>query len=82
MTNGFEAALNRKKRETPARRKLLDGDQEAKIIALRLGSPPHGFSNWSLRLLREQVIALEIVESISNETVRQTLKKRYDKPKN
>jgi hypothetical protein len=54
---------------------LLDGEQEAKVIALRLGPPPPGFANWSLRLLAERVVALEIVESISHETVRRTLKK-------
>ena len=75
VTEGFEAALNGKKRETPPRKKLLDGEQEAKLIALRLGSPPNGFGNWSLRLLAEQVVALEIVDSISYETVRRTLKK-------
>jgi len=75
VTNGFEAALDRKKRETPPRKKLLDGEQEAKLIAMRLGSPPDGFSNWSLRLLAEKVVELEIVDSISYETVRQTLKK-------
>jgi hypothetical protein len=73
--NGFEIALNGKKREEPPRKKLLDGEQEAKIIAMRLGSPPDGFSNWTLRLLAERVVALEITESISYETVRTTLKK-------
>lgn len=75
VTEGFEATLNGKKRETPPSKKLLDGEQEAKLIALRLGSPPDGFGNWSLRLLAEQLVALEIVESISHETVRRTLKK-------
>ena len=54
--------------------KRLDGEQEAKVIALRLG-PPKGYAHWTLRLLARQVVALEIVESISHETVRQTLKK-------
>src|ERR1700759_3199223 len=74
VTEGFEVALQGKPRsvQTP---KLLDGEQEAKIIAMRLGAPPAGFSNWTLRLLTEQVVALEIVESISYETVRRTLKK-------
>jgi hypothetical protein len=49
--------------------------QEAKVIALRLGKPPKGFANWSLRLLAERVVALGIVEAGSHETVRQTLKK-------
>ncbi len=75
VTGGFEIALNGKKRDTPPRQKLLDGEQEAKVIALRLGKPPKGFANWTLRLLAEQVVALEIVDSISHETVRQTLKK-------
>ena len=75
VMNGFEVALNGKKREEPPRKKLLDGEQEAKIIAMRLGPPPNGFSNWSLKLLAERVVALEITESISYETVRTTLKK-------
>lgn len=75
VTDGFEVALNGKKRELPPRKKLLSGEQEAKLIALRLGSPPDGFANWSLRLLAEQIVELEIVDSISHETVRRTLKK-------
>jgi hypothetical protein len=75
VMDGFSIALNGKKRETPPRQKLLDGEQEAKVIALRLGEPPAGFANWSLRLLAEKVVELSIVESVSYETVRQTLKK-------
>lgn len=75
VTNGFEIALNGKKRETPPHKKLLDGDGEAKLIAMRLGPPPNGFGNWSLRLLADKVVELEIVDSISYETVRRTLKK-------
>ena len=75
VTRGFELTLNGQPLLKPPREKLLDGEQEAKLIAMRLGSPPPGFSNWSLRLLAEQVVALEIVESISHETVRRTLKK-------
>src|SRR5436190_15410567 len=75
VTEGFELALNGKKRANPPCAKLLDGEREAKLIALRLGAPPPGFANWSLRLLAERVVELEIVESISHETVRRTLKK-------
>ena len=75
VTEGFGAALNRKKRSTPPTPKILDGKQEAQVIALRLGSPPPGFSNWTLRLLADQVVVLEIADSISHETVRKTLKK-------
>ena len=75
VTKGFEVTLEGKARSKPPRAKLLDGKQEAQVIAMRLGSPPPGFSNWTLRLLAQQVVALEIVESISHETVRRTLKK-------
>ncbi len=75
VRDGFEIALNGKQRASPPRAKLLDGDQEAKLIAMRLGSPPKGFANWTLRLLAQRVVQLEIVDSISQETVRKTLKK-------
>lgn len=75
VTEGFEVALNGKCRENPPRKKLLDGEQEAKLIAMRLGSPPDGFGSWSLRLIADQLVELEVVESISHETVRRTLKK-------
>jgi hypothetical protein len=74
VTEGFEIALNGQPKSR-VRGKALDGEQEAKIIALRLGEPPRGFANWSLRLLAEQAVALEIVESVSHETLRRTLKK-------
>lgn len=72
---GFEQALNGVKRKDPPTAKLLDGEQEAKIIATRLGKPPAGYANWSLRLLARKVVELSIVESISHETIRRTLKK-------
>lgn len=75
VTEGLDRALERKQRTTPPRAKTLDGKQEAQVIALRLGDPPEGYGGWSLRLLADKVVELEIVESISHETVRQTLKK-------
>lgn len=75
VLKGFDAALNRVVRKTPPILKKLDGEQEAKIIALRLGEPPKGFANWSLRLLANEVVALEIVDSISHASIRKTLKK-------
>jgi hypothetical protein len=75
VTEGFDVTLNGKPRPKPPSQKVLDGEQEAKVIALRLGAPPPGFANWTLRLLAEQVVALEIVESISHETLRRMLKK-------
>jgi len=75
VTEGFEIVLNGKQREKPPRQKVLDGEQEARVIALRLGEPPKGFANWSLRLLANRVVELGIVESASHETLRKTLKK-------
>jgi hypothetical protein len=72
---GFQETLEGKKRATPPTEKLLDGEQEAKIIATRLGSPPKGYAHWTLRLLARKVVELEIVQAISYETVRRTLKK-------
>jgi hypothetical protein len=75
VTEGFDVALHGNKRATPPRPNKLDGDQEAKVIALRLGAPPKGFANWSLRLLADQVVELGLVDTVSHETVRKTLKK-------
>lgn len=75
VTVGFVQALEGKQREQPATEKLLSGEQEAKVIALRLGPPPSGYANWTLRLLARKVVELAIVESISHETIRTTLKK-------
>jgi len=75
VLEGFESALERKKRPTAPTEKRLDGEQEAKIIAMRLGPPPEGYANWTLRLVARKAVELEIVDSVSHETVRQTLKK-------
>ena len=72
---GFEQTLDGIKRTTPPTLKVLDGEQEAKIIATRLGPPPAGYANWTLRLLACKVVELSIVESVSHETIRRTLKK-------
>lgn len=75
VNKGFEIALNGAKRQSAPTPKLLDGEQEAQVIALRLGPPPKGYANWSLRLLARKVVELGIAESVSHETVRQTMKK-------
>lgn len=74
VERGFQETLEGKKRAEPPTPKLLDGEQEAKIIARRLGPPPKGYAHWTLRLLARKVVELEIVEGISYETVRRTLK--------
>jgi len=74
VEQGLEQALGRK---TQLRRKerLLDGEQEAQLVCLACSEPPEGQAKWSLRLLAERMMSLDYVETISHETVRQTLKK-------
>jgi hypothetical protein len=70
---GLEAAIYRK---PPARqyRRRLDGQQEARLVALTCSAPPEGHKRWTLRLLADRLVALQVVESVSYETVRQVLK--------
>lgn len=75
VENGFRETLEGKKRTEPPTPKLLNGDQEARIIAKRLGPPPKGYANWSLRLLARKVVELEIVEKVSYATLCRMLKK-------
>lgn len=75
VERGFRETLDGAKRAEPPTPKRLDGEQEAEIIALRLGPPPKGYANWSLRLLARKVVELAIVDSVSHETVRRALKK-------
>jgi hypothetical protein len=75
VERGFEQTLNGIKPSKPPIPKLLDGQQEAKIIAMRLGPPPPGYANWTLRLLARRVVELKIVPTVSYETVRRSLKK-------
>lgn len=75
VENGFRETLDGVKRSEPPVEKLLDGNQESKIIAMRLGEPPAGYGKWTLRLLARKVVELEIVDAVSYETIRRTLKK-------
>ncbi len=75
VTESFELALQGQKRQAPPTPPKLDGVGEAKLIAMRLGKPPAGYGHWTLQLLADELVALEVVDSISPETVRKTLKK-------
>jgi len=75
VEQGLQAALERKKQDTPSRKRIVDGEVEAHLIALRCGDPPNGKTQWNLHLLADKLVELEIVPSISHETVRQALKK-------
>lgn len=71
---GLERAILRKKPDRVYERRL-DGEGEAQLITLACSQPPDGYQSWSLRLLQDRLVRLEIVENISHETIRQTLKK-------
>lgn len=75
VEEGFDACLDRKPTNREYERKA-DGDFEARLIAMSCSEPPEGFSRWSLRLLADKMVELEIVDSVSHETVRSVLKKR------
>ena len=75
VEEGVEAALQRKPQEHPSRQRRLDGKGEATLVAATCSTPPAGRERWTLRLLADRLVELDIVDSISHETVRQTLKK-------
>ena len=79
VEEGVESALNRKK-QLRRRQKRLDGEGEARLIAMACGEPPEGRASWTLKLLADQLVECEIVGTISTGTVRQALKKNELKP--
>lgn len=74
VEEGLEAALYRKK-PTDRQYRKLDGDQEARLVVLACSAPPAGRARWTLQLLADRLVALKVVDSISGECVRTTLKK-------
>lgn len=75
VLEGFDAALNRKKASRPPVEPILDGAKEARMIAVACSEPPAGRTRWTLRLLANRLVELQVVEHISHETVRRALKK-------
>src|SRR5450759_4858975 len=75
VEEGFEAVLSRKQRAMPAVARIFDGEKEAKLIALACSNPPKGRVRWTLRLLEDKVVELDIVERASDSTIGRTLKK-------
>ena len=74
VEKGLESAINRAKQKN-VRSRRLDGDQEAKLVALSCSEPPEGRARWTLKLLADKMVELEYVERVCPETVRKTLKK-------
>jgi len=77
VEEGFDAVLTRKYNANSARRRIFDGAAEAKLIALTCGPAPEGYAKWTLRLLEEKVVELQIVERASDNTIGRTLKKTF-----
>jgi len=77
VEEGLEVALNGHKGERVYKKKV-DGDLEARLIALSCSEAPAGFSRWSLRMLADKAVELEYIDAISHETVRRVLKKRIE----
>jgi transposase len=75
VEQGLEAALVRKKQGRPSREPTLDGRAEARLVTLACSAPPRGRARWTLRLLADRLVELEVVEAVSTETVRRALKK-------
>jgi hypothetical protein len=75
VEEGLEAALSRKKRATPPITPIFDGEAQARLIALACSEPPAGHARWSIRLLADKVVELEIVEAAHFNTVGRALKK-------
>ena len=75
VEHGLEAALVRKRQDRPSRERKLDGKGEARLIALACSAPPDGRKEWTMRLLADKLVELEVVDAISDETVRRVMKK-------
>src|SRR5262249_59582027 len=75
VEQGFEAALGRKPQGRPSRERKLDGAAEARLVALACSRPPEGRACWTMQLLADKLVELEVVDAVSDETVRRTLKK-------
>ena len=80
VEQGLEGALNRKKQKMPSRQRKLNESAERELLAVAQSPPPTGRARWTLHLLADQMVQLEIVDSISHETVRQALKKMTSSP--
>jgi transposase len=75
VEHGLDAALTRKKQDRPSRQRKLDGRAEARLIALACSAAPDGRKEWTMKLLADRLVELEMVDSVSDETVRRLLKK-------
>jgi transposase len=75
VEQGFEAALERKKQRAPSRKRIIDGENEARLISVACSKPPKGSNKWTMQMLADELVVLKVVDSVSGQTVWRTLKK-------
>ena len=75
VEGGFEAALDRKKQQSPSRKRIIDGESEARLISIACSTPPQGSAKWTMQMLADELVALKVVDSVCSQTVWRTLKK-------
>jgi len=75
VEQGFQTALERKKQQAPSRKRIIDGESEARLISIACSKPPEGFAKWTMQMLAGELVALKVVDSVSGQTVWRTLKK-------
>jgi len=80
VSEGFDQVLSRKKQRRPSRLPIFDEAKERTLIAIAQGEPPRGRSRWTLHLLADRMVELEIFEKVSHEAVRKVLKKTRSTP--
>ena len=75
VEQGLEAALERKEQQVLSRKRIIDGDNEARLISIACSVPPKGCAKWTMQMLADELVVLKVVDSISGQTVWRTLKK-------
>jgi transposase len=75
VEQGLQAALERKEQQVPSRKRIIDGESEARLISIACSAPPKGCAKWTMQMLADELIVLKVVDSISGQTVWRTLKK-------
>jgi len=75
VEQGFQAALERKKQQAPSRKRIIDGENEARLISIACSKPPEGSAKWTMQMLADELVALKVVDCVSGQTVWRVLKK-------
>ena len=75
VEQGFQAAVERKKQLSPSRKRIIDGESEARLLSIACSKPPEGCAKWTMQMLADELVTLNVVDSVSGQTVWRTLKK-------